>query len=914
MGGRCKTLIIATLSPSVTAIEESMSTLSYAQEANGIVNKPVSSSFLSLSSSATCMVEPSSGSSEPNSVEQWQEMECRLEYMQAQVEEAKAALARKHMQQQELIERAEKAECTASKLENEVFTMKGEVNQLKESIVKEQEEKQILRVSLKQTEVALQKTNAILQATQHTEVCLTSEARAILQCLEQSIKDGDELYNLLSHARNEEVKKRNATRDFQTTMESILDKIKVQMKSLLESQLDHREALSTTVTQSRGDEENFFSSHSTLLNERNERINSLSVEIQSMANGEGGIKEILTGLSHSSFSQIKQTIDLLNQAKVALNDSTGKTKGKVDNLCKSLTNKNSDYIEKSTKILISFESNVGAVKARMGDMTTTLSKGLKEIIDVTSLSRKEVQSTLTNIEDALKHNLISTEKITHDGSQNMNNCLNLFRAEKMHVREATNLLNNQKAFIGQHQSSHSKEIEQLRNMVSSQRVMLDQVCNDQQQLQEEFLSNAFARMQQLLQEEMKRLSDLSEKQKLAMDSSCQGILSQNGVIDSSAKTIIGNVNRTNKQLFHHLKHVEANEIQMEKAATNSINVLANVENLARDGSSIIEKHVAKSRVHIQKLCEQEGRLKSVNDQFTIDESMIKGLIDNEIVAQTTSDVCDLRTEGSNHICHAGKTIASIVEETIEQIKEPQAQINTSITTNLGNMSNEIDRNIEMMKPVIDEQNRKADCIREALIEHKEEFQSRNDTYKDQSTQKNQNIVASAERLGSSTISCTESCESAVGNAKSSLKVFSLKDIRSEECVDPLMERSRLIYSNHLSATPANDVIVKGLDLSENHDETKDSISLKSDISCSSNTEICSSQETSSSVESHSSCSERKQSPLTELSINKENINDNNVTKKDSDGLKPRRKGKKRSNSSRQGTGFRKRIHLTTKGR
>ncbi|EOD15598.1 hypothetical protein EMIHUDRAFT_44696, partial [Emiliania huxleyi CCMP1516] len=40
LGGRCKTCIIATLSPSILCCEESLSTLSYAQSAHGIENKP----------------------------------------------------------------------------------------------------------------------------------------------------------------------------------------------------------------------------------------------------------------------------------------------------------------------------------------------------------------------------------------------------------------------------------------------------------------------------------------------------------------------------------------------------------------------------------------------------------------------------------------------------------------------------------------------------------------------------------------------------------------------------------------------------------------------------------------------------------------------------------------------------------
>jgi hypothetical protein len=41
LGGRCKTVIIATVSPSVLAVDETISTLNYAQAAHGIQNKPV---------------------------------------------------------------------------------------------------------------------------------------------------------------------------------------------------------------------------------------------------------------------------------------------------------------------------------------------------------------------------------------------------------------------------------------------------------------------------------------------------------------------------------------------------------------------------------------------------------------------------------------------------------------------------------------------------------------------------------------------------------------------------------------------------------------------------------------------------------------------------------------------------------
>ena len=121
----------------------------------GFMNKPVSSSYLSLSTSIFCSSE--SASAEPNSVENWEEMECRLEYMQTQVEEAKAALARKHMQQQELVERVEKAEANALEFENKCHKAKEEIIILQNNIKREKQEKQAIRISLRQSEIALRK-------------------------------------------------------------------------------------------------------------------------------------------------------------------------------------------------------------------------------------------------------------------------------------------------------------------------------------------------------------------------------------------------------------------------------------------------------------------------------------------------------------------------------------------------------------------------------------------------------------------------------------------------------------------------------------------------------------------------------------------------------------------------------------
>lgn len=108
LGGSCKTVLIATISPALTAVEETISTLTYAEQAAGIMNRPVASSLLRT-------VRLPSGGDSGTSISgcgatDWAELEMKVAYLSAEVEEAQAALARKYQEAQEMTERAERAE------------------------------------------------------------------------------------------------------------------------------------------------------------------------------------------------------------------------------------------------------------------------------------------------------------------------------------------------------------------------------------------------------------------------------------------------------------------------------------------------------------------------------------------------------------------------------------------------------------------------------------------------------------------------------------------------------------------------------------------------------------------------------------------------------------------------------------
>ena len=77
------------------------------------MNKPIAASYPSINIKGRgplCSITDPSGGEGGQSLEHWYEIEFRLQYMETQVQEAQAALARSHMVQQEITDRAEKVE------------------------------------------------------------------------------------------------------------------------------------------------------------------------------------------------------------------------------------------------------------------------------------------------------------------------------------------------------------------------------------------------------------------------------------------------------------------------------------------------------------------------------------------------------------------------------------------------------------------------------------------------------------------------------------------------------------------------------------------------------------------------------------------------------------------------------------
>ncbi len=204
LGGRCKTCIVATISPSIMCCDETLSTLNYAQRAHGIKNKGCVSTMRMIQGAPVGMPSASPaklGGSIGQSQQSWQELEMKLAYMESEMTEAQAALAKKHTIMQDAVDKATTLERELAAAREDLILTKSVVSTLKAQMqAKDTEHRQReaeLQSDIQTKAVQIEETNILLAARRDTEARLHAEAAALVQTIDASVADGERMFAAL---------------------------------------------------------------------------------------------------------------------------------------------------------------------------------------------------------------------------------------------------------------------------------------------------------------------------------------------------------------------------------------------------------------------------------------------------------------------------------------------------------------------------------------------------------------------------------------------------------------------------------------------------------------------------------------------------------------------------------------------
>jgi len=499
LGGRCKTCLIATVSPSVTAIEESLSTLNYAQAANGIINKPVTTSSMTVSGSGVGAAAGASsvgaGGGGAVSVEHWQEMEVRLQYMQSQVDEAQQALARKHIQHQEFLERAEKAEADLKDEQEQHQLSLGKIDELQDELL-------VTKNRADMSEQQLKETKVLLVATRQTEVSLTKEASELLSHLKNTIAAGENLHSELVERRDDDMNRRDATKVSTSTQIKILEDVITELTQLGEKQKTFHSKLSEQESSRRSQDLSKLDHHLSI-------VDSLKTECQSQLETIRGNLQV--GLMQSSFQPFVESV---RESLVGLHDSTKELHNELEQHCQELHDgldeqltelkthqesytSNSDDLGKT--IDTHFESTLTMLEQ---NASTSIETYQRDIHQRNKLS-DDALTPLQSWKSSCDHCITDVKSMTESNIEQIKTTVGSFADEcKEHREGLVKTFDKQLVEQMSHREQYIKMLEQQNRHLQEQHDAMVNAKAEQERRNELLMSNVMSKVQATLQHEM----------------------------------------------------------------------------------------------------------------------------------------------------------------------------------------------------------------------------------------------------------------------------------------------------------------------------------------------------------------------------------------------------------------------------
>ncbi|KAF0973563.1 hypothetical protein FDP41_008267 [Naegleria fowleri] len=236
LGGKTKTCLIATISPSVLCLEETLSTLDYAFKAKSIKNKPE----VNMKVSKAQLIKEMSADMEKLKAELNAQRLKHGIYMAPEIYEE----TNRKLQEQECTIRDLEDQLQLKLKEYEELTavFKEKERELQKEVQSHSETKSVLTTTtnvlkkteteLKSTKTELDITNFVLEKTQETEEQLLAEAHSLLDGLKDSVQDIDGFIGKVERKSKVEIDNQTLTSMFKETMQEKLNQSEEEIHKL----------------------------------------------------------------------------------------------------------------------------------------------------------------------------------------------------------------------------------------------------------------------------------------------------------------------------------------------------------------------------------------------------------------------------------------------------------------------------------------------------------------------------------------------------------------------------------------------------------------------------------------------------------------------------------------------------------
>eukprot|EP00531_Pseudo-nitzschia_arenysensis_P020413 CAMPEP_0116150512 /NCGR_PEP_ID=MMETSP0329-20121206/19588_1 /TAXON_ID=697910 /ORGANISM="Pseudo-nitzschia arenysensis, Strain B593" /LENGTH=862 /DNA_ID=CAMNT_0003647033 /DNA_START=81 /DNA_END=2669 /DNA_ORIENTATION=- len=609
-----------------------MSTLNYAQAANGIINKPITTSLMTVGGLDNNSPK-GDGVSGAGSIEHWHEMECRLEYMQSQVDEAQQALARKHIQHQEFVERAEKAELAQELAERKFEKATHDISVLESKV-------EDVTHQLEESEKSLRETKAVLGATQKTEVALTAEATALIGVLQTTIADGDSMHQALVEKRHEDVDRKTATKDYQRNQEELFLKLLEQLQQICDAQMKNRTELEAQNSDHKTFQLEKLDQQSAVVEEMKQDCISDIESLKTSMND--GVLPVFRTLTSSSKEKLDALSTSLMVGEENLHAQCQLVLARIEDNSTRLGELETSYDASSKEVLENMSSHLEETKQYLSGTIAGITTALQEANVKRQLQRYELTESIGIMKDKFDSSIDQLGSLSSSHVASITQSIQILNDEKKNRSSIVESISDLDRLAEQKKDDYIQHLERQIENLSKQQEALVSANEKQQEMNKCLLSNVMSGVQTLLAKEMKAMTDFQSI-------NFKSLTQSNDEMKVGVENIVEHTNDTfaqlrdgNEQLYSNIRSnferqeqlssiLEKENTKFDTGMKSAMEVIRMpIEQFSQESNKALEIFEAKDQDSTESIVHTSTKLlEDASNQLTCDiqEGMKKGISD-----------------------------------------------------------------------------------------------------------------------------------------------------------------------------------------------------------------------------------------------------------------------------------------------
>mmetsp|Transcript_17591 Transcript_17591/g.26310 ORF Transcript_17591/g.26310 Transcript_17591/m.26310 type:complete len:729 (-) Transcript_17591:77-2263(-) len=726
--------------------------------------------------------------SDVKSVEHWQEIEMRMEYLQSQVEEAQAALARQYREQKGIINRAEKA--------------KKDLMHTKQK--------------LKLSEYNLEKSNRILEATKKMEMQLMAEATDLMKKLDVSIADGDVLYNLLVSSREADSKRKEATKSFH---KAVLEKVSLIMGKLgsLEEEGDKYHSNTVDDAMERQTQEHEELNQSVqLLHEIQLHVSDLTMTMKSHVQDENGMIDVLSKLTQDVQEGIATAKKHIQKGEQELGTTIDNTRRDLTMHSNKLLEMEKQYNTTSEDYVKTMETLISQSNDKLTKMVSSAVGALIQARDDSSKTRESLSETLATFHTVSAKSVARIQEESKLCSKGLIKSLDSFVDGMKHIDDIQEQLEKQQETLLRDGGAHLKEIQGQKELVLSQRDALSTAKSEQKELEQEFVKQVIQGVTELVTEQMKLMSTKHEIRLEQLEKRNDSLHTLTDGVQSSAKNIFTEINTASETINEHAIETRRNDEAIKASAEEADAVLLNIEEISRKQKEVETDFYDQTNENTSKLADHEVAITQASSLLRNDSSDVAAFLTENLHDDMATGVSTLSDLANKQSVYSRDSVVRSTDGQLEKMAKPRVGIISNFSKAADSVTRSVTSGRERIEVVANKQCNTADELKSNVESKFDNFANDVAKLRRSLIDTRRTVVVDSSdgfnKLSKDTLSSTVSYAS---TTREEVNDFATKTINFQEEVPPITERKNIEYNTKLSSTPADHILVKDIIFAEN---------------------------------------------------------------------------------------------------